>query len=129
MFSCLTWLKVVLPRVRMGDRTCALLMTWIRNTSASRGRQSLRNARKIRFSPFWLKIRIPDSIVTAESRTRCAAPADRMGEETVGRRSGGLALSRMPGACGIVGGAALVKRQAVRPPHFGCTAHAQVWNL
>ena len=63
IFSCLTWLKVVDPRVRMGERTCALEMTWMRKTSASRGRQSFRNARKIRFSPFWLKIRIPDSIV------------------------------------------------------------------
>ena len=46
-------------------------MTWMRNTSASRGRQSLRNARKIRFSPFWLKIRIPESIL-ARSSTCCA---------------------------------------------------------
>lgn len=62
MFSCLTWLKVVEPSVRMGERTCALEMTWMRKTSARRGRQSLRKARKMRFSPFWLKIRIPESM-------------------------------------------------------------------
>jgi hypothetical protein len=47
----------------MGDRTWALLMTWMRKTSASRGRQSFRKALKIRFSPFWLKTRIPDNMV------------------------------------------------------------------
>lgn len=67
IFSCLTWLKVVEPRVRMGERTWALEMTWMRNTSARRGRQSLRKARKMRFSPFWLKMRIPESIAEAET--------------------------------------------------------------
>jgi hypothetical protein len=76
MFSCLTWLKVVLPRVRMGERTWALLMTWMRNTSARRGRQSLRNARKMRFSPFWLKMRMPDNMVAA-----CASRQGRATEE------------------------------------------------
>jgi hypothetical protein len=62
MFSCLTWLKVVEPSVRMGERTWALEMTWMRKTSARRGRQSLRKARKMRFSPFWLKMRMPESM-------------------------------------------------------------------
>jgi hypothetical protein len=70
MFSCLTWLKVVEPSVRMGDRTWALDITWMRKTSASRGRQSFRNARNIRFSPFWLKISMPDNILEARRRTR-----------------------------------------------------------
>lgn len=47
----------------MGDRTLTLEMTWIRNMSARRGRQSDRNERKMRFSPFWLKIRMPESII------------------------------------------------------------------
>lgn len=51
------------PSVRIGDRTCGFEMTWMRKMSASRGRQSLRKARKIRFSPFWLKIKIPESIL------------------------------------------------------------------
>lgn len=38
-------------------------MTWMRKMSASRGRQSGRNARKMRFSPFWLKSNIPESIL------------------------------------------------------------------
>jgi hypothetical protein len=39
-------------------------MTWIRKTSASRGRQSALKARKIKFSPFWLKTRIPLNMVS-----------------------------------------------------------------
>lgn len=35
----------------------------MRKTSDRRGRQSLRNCRKIRFSPFWLKRRMPESIL------------------------------------------------------------------
>ncbi len=35
----------------------------MRNTSARRGRQSLRKARKMRFSPFWLNIKMPDNIL------------------------------------------------------------------
>ena len=38
----------------------------MRKTSASRGRQSFRKARKMRFSPFWLKTRIPDSILIGD---------------------------------------------------------------
>ena len=47
----------------MGERTWGLETTWILKMSARRGRQSLRKARKMRFSPFWLKMRIPESIV------------------------------------------------------------------
>lgn len=75
MFSCFTWLKVVLPSVRIGERTWALEMTWMRKTSARRGRQSLRKARKMRFSPFWLKMSTPDSIVNGGENANedCAA--------------------------------------------------------
>lgn len=38
IFSCLTCEKVVDPSVRIGERTCAFEMTWIRKTSDSRGR-------------------------------------------------------------------------------------------
>ena len=38
-------------------------MTWIRKMSANLGRQSGLNARKIKFSPFWLNRRIPDSMI------------------------------------------------------------------
>lgn len=54
----------------MGDRTLTLEMTWIRNMSARRGRQSDRNERKMRFSPFWLKIRMPESIIAVVGRER-----------------------------------------------------------
>lgn len=54
----------------MGERTEGLEMTWMRKTSARRGRQSLRKARKIKFSPFWLKIRIPESILGGRGEER-----------------------------------------------------------
>lgn len=38
-------------------------MTWIRKTSASRGRMSWRKARIISSSPFWLKRSTPDNIL------------------------------------------------------------------
>ena len=47
----------------MGERTCAFEITWMRKMSARRGRQSWRKERKMRFSPFWLKMRMPESIV------------------------------------------------------------------
>lgn len=84
MFSCLTWLKVVLPSVRMGDRTWALEMTWMRKTSARRGRQSLRKARKMRFSPFWLKMSTPESIF-AERQEERRRRKERRREERPGR--------------------------------------------
>jgi hypothetical protein len=65
MFSCLTWLNVVEPRVRVGLLNWGFEITWMRKMSASRGRQSLRKARKMRFSPFWLKTNIPLSMVHA----------------------------------------------------------------
>jgi len=70
MFSCLIWLKVVEPSVRIGDRMEEFEMTWMRKMSARRARQSERNARKMRFSPFWLKIRIPESMA-AGSGAKC----------------------------------------------------------
>lgn len=47
----------------MGERTFTLLITWMRKMSASLGRQSERKARKMRFSPFWLKMRMPEIIL------------------------------------------------------------------
>jgi len=35
----------------------------MRKMSASRGRQSERKERNMRFSPFWLKMRMPESMV------------------------------------------------------------------
>ena len=38
----------------------------MRKTSERRGRQSLRKARKMRFSPFWLKMRMPESMLEGD---------------------------------------------------------------
>src|SRR6188768_1707981 len=72
----------------MGERTCALEMTWMRKTSASRGRQSFRKARKMRFSPFWLKIRMPDSIVAFYRGSATGSGADDSEDEGMGEWAG-----------------------------------------
>lgn len=71
----------------------------MRKMSARRGRQSLRKARKMRFSPFWLKIRIPDSMVASEGG-RAHPVRFQMKELERGEGDVGVDRHRLESACG-----------------------------